>query len=284
MKIIHITDLHFGPYQWAGNNALLLDRLNEFEADLVFNTGDMTTDSLEDEFQKAGEFLSKIDCKNIVSILGNHDKFSRRSHDFFRKYIYDGQFIEPKDKSKIQKRRVYMNEDIVTLDGYLYEANFVRTFDISGETILVVALDTCVMHEHTGLMEEEILHAVSDIIKATPHDRTLMLTHHSLLTSDNIPLSNSKRVTDFIREHSIEANFCGHTHEMEMLEVRDIVHGGGYRQFMCGSMSSRTIKRESNMYCSYENFGAEDEKIIITRMYPEGDRLRFNDTVIEKPL
>jgi len=41
MKIIHITDLHFGPYQWAGNNVLLLDRLNEFEADLVFNTGDM---------------------------------------------------------------------------------------------------------------------------------------------------------------------------------------------------------------------------------------------------
>ncbi|MFP6729068.1 MAG: metallophosphoesterase, partial [Alphaproteobacteria bacterium] len=83
MKIIHITDMHFGPYQWAGNNALLLERLNEFEADLVFNTGDMTTDSLEDEFQQAGDFLSKINCANIVSILGNHDKFSRRSHDFF---------------------------------------------------------------------------------------------------------------------------------------------------------------------------------------------------------
>ncbi len=282
MKIIHITDFHFGPYQWEGNNEVLLKRLNAFEADLVFNTGDMTTDSLEDEFQQSGDFLGKIECGNIVSILGNHDKFSRRSHDFFRKYIYNGQFIEPKDKSKIKKRRVYMNEDILTLDGYFYEANFVRSFDINGEKIMVVALDTCVMHQHHGFMEEEILHAISDIIKATPHDRILMLTHHSVLTSDASPLGNSKRITDFIREHAIEAIFCGHTHEIELVEVKDIVHGGSYRHFMCGTMSSRTGKREANMYCSYENFGAEDEKITITRMYPEGDSIKFVDTVIEQ--
>lgn len=280
MKIIHITDLHFGPYQWAGNNDVLLDRLNAFDADLVFNTGDMTTDSLEDEFQQAGDFLKKINCKNVVSIMGNHDKFSRRSHDFFRKYIYDGQFIEPKDKSKIKKRRVYMNKDILTLEGYFYEANLVRTFDINGEKIMVVALDTCLMHQHDGFMEEEILHAVSDIIRSTPHERILMLTHHSVLSTDEVPLRNSKRVTDFIIEHKIEANFCGHTHEIDMVEVRDIIHNHKYRQFMCGSLSSRTILREANMYCSYENFGTEGEKITITRMYPEGENIKFVDEVV----
>lgn len=281
MKIIHITDFHFGPYQWAGNNEKLLERINAFEADLVFNTGDMTTDSLQDEFQQAGAFLKEIECKNIVSILGNHDKFSRRSHDFFREYIYDGDFIEPKDKSKVKKRRVYMNKDILTLRGYLYEANFVRTFDIQGEKIMVVALDTSVMHQHDGFMEEEILHAVCDVIKATPHDRILMLTHHSILSTDNVPLHNSKRITDFMSAHKIEANFCGHTHEIDMVEVRDILQNHTYRQFMCGSMSSRTTSREANMYCSYENFGTKDEIITITRMYPEGDSIQFVDTVIE---
>ncbi|MBL4588518.1 MAG: metallophosphoesterase [Alphaproteobacteria bacterium] len=282
MKIIHITDLHFGPYQWNGNNDKLLERINAFNADLVFNTGDMTTDSLEDEFQQAHDFLAKIKCNNIVSILGNHDKFSRRSHDFFRKYIYDGQFVEPKDRSKVKKRRVYMNKDVVTLEGYLYEANFVRLFDIKGKKVMVVALDTCVMHQHTGFMEEEILHTISDIIKRTPHDCILMLTHHPVLSTDNEPLYSSKHITSFINKHKIGAVFCGHTHDVAMIKVNDILHNHTYRQFICGSMSGRTTVHDVNMYCSYENFGEEDEKIIITRMYPEGEDINFVDTAVEK--
>ncbi len=58
-------------------------------------------------------------------------------------------------------------------------------------------------------------------------------------------------------------------HEVDMVEVKDLLHNHTYRQLMCGSMSSRTILQDSNMYCSYENFGKKDEKITITRMYPE---------------
>lgn len=281
MKILHITDFHFGPYQWRGDNDLLLERINAFDADIVFNTGDMTTDSLECEFKQAGDFLSKIECDNVISIFGNHDKFSRRSHEFFRKYIYDGQFIEPKDRSKVKKRRVYMNKEVVTLDGYLYEANFVRVFDINGEKVMVVALDTCVMHQQTGLMEEEILHALSDVIESTPHDRILLVTHHPVLVTDNDPLYSSKNIVIFINKHKIEANFCGHAHDVDMIQVNDILHNHTYRQFTCGSMSGLTVQHDANMYCSFEGFGGEGEKITITRMYPEdGGTIRFVDSVV----
>ena len=53
MNILHITDLHFGPYHWAADDSLVLDRLNAFNADIVFNTGDMTSDSLPEEFEQA---------------------------------------------------------------------------------------------------------------------------------------------------------------------------------------------------------------------------------------
>ena len=46
MKIVHISDMHFGPYHWSANNDILLERINSFKPDLVFNTGDSTTDSL----------------------------------------------------------------------------------------------------------------------------------------------------------------------------------------------------------------------------------------------
>ncbi len=279
MKIIHITDMHFGPYHWSANNDVILEHINDFGADLIINTGDMTTDSLEDEFQQAHDFLNKIQCNNIISILGNHDKSSKRSHEFFRKYIYDGKFIEP-DKSKIKKPNFYLNKKTVNIDNVLYDANYVRSFHINDKKVLFLALDTCLMNKHYGFMEEEVLHSMSDIIKSTPHDLILMCTHHSILTADNLPLTNSKRITDFMLEHNIKANFCGHTHEMDMVEIKDIVRGGSYRQFMCSTMSGKMVEREDNMYCTYENFGESNEKITILRMYPNEENIRFEETHI----
>ena len=47
MNLLHITDIHFGPYHWAVDDELVLARLNAFDADIVLNTGDMTSDSLQ---------------------------------------------------------------------------------------------------------------------------------------------------------------------------------------------------------------------------------------------
>ena len=279
MKIIHVTDMHFGPYHWSAHNDALLKRINAFDADIVINTGDMTTDSSEDEFQQAHDFLKEIQCNNIVSILGNHDKFSKRSHEYFRKYIYDGKFIEP-NQERIKKPDFYLTKENVSIDNILYDTNFVRSFNINDKKVLFLALDTCVLNKHYGFMEEEVLYSMSEIIKATPHDLILMCTHHSILASDNHPLINSKRITDFVLEHNVKANFCGHTHEMDIVEVRDLVNGGSYRQFMCSTMSGSMTEREDNMYCTYENFGEPNEKITIIRMYPEGQNIRFEETHI----
>lgn len=280
MKIVHITDMHFGSYQWNANNDALLDRINKFNPDIVFNTGDSTTDSLEDEFKQAQDFLTKINCKNVISIMGNHDKFSRRSCDFFRKYIYNTKFIEPKDKTKVRKPEVYQNPITVKLDNYLYESNFVEQLELDGEKILVVGLDTCLLRNDNGDTEKEILNSISDIINSTPHDRVFMLTHHSILITDSDPLARSKIIKDFMIQHKIEANFCGHTHELDIMEVKDIVRGGGFRQFMCGSMSSLTAITEPNMYCTYENLGEEDEKITVIKMFCDGKNINFEEMVI----
>ena len=76
--------MHFGPRHWLGDDGVLLKKLNTYAADIVINTGDNTTDGLEDEFKDSGAFLKSIDCSNIISIIGNHDKRNMRSPDFFR--------------------------------------------------------------------------------------------------------------------------------------------------------------------------------------------------------
>ncbi len=81
MNILHISDLYFGPRHWAGNDQVLLAKLNSHDADIVINTGDNTTDGLETEFFNAGQFLKAIKCKNVISTLGNNDKRNMRSYE-----------------------------------------------------------------------------------------------------------------------------------------------------------------------------------------------------------
>ena len=81
MNILHISDMHFGPRHWDGDDQILLEKINSFDADIVINTGDNTTDGMEDECADAGRFLKAITCKNVISTLGNHDKRNVRSHE-----------------------------------------------------------------------------------------------------------------------------------------------------------------------------------------------------------
>ncbi|MGR3661503.1 MAG: metallophosphoesterase family protein [Paracoccaceae bacterium] len=281
MNLLHITDIHFGPYHWATDDQLVLDRLNAFPADVILNTGDLTSDSLETEFQEAQGFLSKLTCKNIVSILGNHDKYSKRSHEMFRQYIYDGDLIAPKDPPKVKKNKIYFHPAHVRLNEYFSDVNFLRLLDIGGEKVLFICIDSNQFQSDIGYVDEQILHALRDEMAKLTYDRALLLSHHSVLSTDESPLVNSKRLSDFILEHQIEATFCGHTHELDFLEVRDLIKGGRYRQFMCGSLSSINTPRDTNMYSTYENFGRDDEVITITRMVPTANGLEFNETVIK---
>jgi len=122
--------------------------------------------------------------------------------------------------------------------------------------------------------------SIKDEMAMLTYDRALMLAHHSVLSTDEDPLINSKRVTDFILLTGIEATFCGHSHEFDIVELSDVARGGKFRQFMCGSLSSVNIPREKNMFCTYKNFGTEDEIITVTRMIPYENGIEFFETVL----
>lgn len=281
MNLLHISDIHFGPYHWAVDDDLLLDRLNAVGADIVLNTGDMTSDSLEVEFKQAQEFLSKLTCENVISINGNHDKFSRRAQEMFREFIYDTQFVRPKNTDDVTKNKLFVDPASAILDEHFTDLNYTRIIELNGQRILFICIDTNLFQSHDGYVDMQILYALADEIAGLSYDRALMLTHHSVLTSDEHPLANSKRVTDFIFEHRIEATFCGHTHEMDILRVSDIARGGSFRQFMCGALSTFSTPHDKNMFCTYENFGAPDEIITVTRMFPSDGGLEFIETVLE---
>ena len=122
-----------------------------------------------------------------------------------------------------------------------------------------------------------MLKAVSKVIEASDFDIPLLITHYSILGTDECPLKNSGTLIDFVQKHKIKHVFCGHTHELELMRTDDLYHGHKFDQYMCGTLTARNHPNDDNMFLYYENLGTEDMHLYVIRMFPEGDKLLFKE-------
>jgi 3',5'-cyclic AMP phosphodiesterase CpdA len=280
MNVLHISDLHFGPRHWEGNDKILLKKINTFEADIVINTGDNTTDGLEDEYAKAGRFLKSIKCKNVISIIGNHDKRNMRSHELFRKYIYNPEIIFIPEMEKTKKKHLFLNREITKVRDNFTDINFIKPILINNTKVLIISIDTNELYSDDGYVEKEVLEAVSRKIKQMEYDLPLLLIHHSLLATDEAPLVNSSSLVDFVHKHKIETVFCGHTHELELMRTTDLYHGNTFTQYMGGTLSSCNHANDDNMFLYYENLGSADMHLHIVRIFEKKGKVEFKEETI----
>ena len=280
MNILHISDMHFGPRHWLGKNDLLLEKLNSFDTDIVINTGDNTTDALENEFEAAGNFLKSIDCQHIVSIPGNHDKRNMRSTDYFRQYIDEIEVIRPLNRDKCRKRNIYLEGNTIGIKEHFTDINFLKKITINGESLLIVCLDSNSLYEDNGFVDKEILRTISHAISKESYDRIILLNHHSILDTDSDPLFNSRIVVEFVREHNIEHVFCGHTHHLSIMKSTDLYHKHSFTQYKNGSLSSGNTLNDTNMFLYYKNFGTEAMEIHVIRAIVDNGCMSFKEEII----
>ena len=280
MNILQISDLHFGTRHWDGNDEMLLDKINSYPADLVINTGDSTTDGLESEYQEAEQFLKGIACKNVISLIGNHDKRNMRSHEYFEKYIDHDEIILPSRPELTTKKDLYLQRDITKTKNYFTDLNYIKIVTIDSMTVLVICIDSNVLYEEEGFVEEEILRSISRKINRMKYDKSMMLIHHSILTMDAEPLRNSFHVTDFVREHKIEDVFCGHTHRLDLRKSTDLYFKNSFTQYMVGSLSSSNHVADDNQFLYLENWGTPEMRIHLIRILFEDGVMSFTEELI----
>lgn len=279
MDILHISDMHFGPRHWDGNDQLLLEKINSLGADIVINTGDNTTDGLESEWADAGNFLKKIECRNVISTLGNHDKRNSRSHELFHEYIDRSEIITIPKTTKTEKTHLFLDPKSTKVDENFTDVNFVRSVKIKEKRVLVISIDSTELYSDDGFVEEKVLEAVSTVIKKADYDIPLLLTHYSILGTDECPLKNSAALINFVQEHRIEYVFCGHTHVLELMRTNDLYHGHIFNHFMCGSVSARNLHND-NMLLFHKDLGTKDMHLYLTRISPQGGRLHFKEEMV----
>jgi predicted phosphodiesterase len=280
VNIIHITDLHFGPRHWEGDDRILLEKINSFDADIVINTGDSTTDGLEDEYAQAERFLKGITCKNVISTIGNHDKRNMRSHELFRKYIYDSDTIHIPETVKTTKKHLFLNREITKVRENFTDVNFIKPISLNGKTVLIISIDSNELYSDDGFVETEVLTAVSKKIDQTQYDLPLLMTHYSILGTDECPLKNSACLIDFVQKHKIEYVFCGHTHELELMRTTDLYHRHSFTHFMCGTLSSCNHANDDNMFMYYQNLGRDDMHLYLIRIFTEMGTVHFKEEMV----
>ena len=94
LKILHISDLHFGPPYLPHVGEALQRSAVELAPDVIVVSGDLTQRAKREQFQEAREFLDRLPPVPLVVVPGNHDVPLYRvrerltnPHGLYRQYI-----------------------------------------------------------------------------------------------------------------------------------------------------------------------------------------------------
>jgi len=190
MIIVQLSDIHVGSQFQDSVFEKVIEEVNGLNSDTILITGDLTNEGLLKEYEKCKELLSKLDCKKIISISGNHD---------------------------------YRNS------GYLAFKKFFPFESINelGNDVVIVTIGTARPDRNEGevgyrqnLWMERTMKKYQDKVK-------ILAMHHHLV---GIPDTGSDRVTvidagDVLRtilDVNVNLVLCGHKHRPWIWNFRDI--------------------------------------------------------------
>jgi len=87
MHIVQLSDIHVGSGLFKPDLLVAaVEETNALAPDLVAVAGDLTTEGYRHEFEEVRGYLDRLECPNVVVVMGNHDARNvgyRHFEDFF---------------------------------------------------------------------------------------------------------------------------------------------------------------------------------------------------------
>ena len=235
MRIAHLSDFHFtrmtfnplrlfskrgiGMLNWlflrrSGFDLRHLDPipqlLQEQQVDLVLLGGDFTTTALQEEFEKAQEFVQKIKTP-WIAIPGNHDCYTYRSARQFHFYRY---FVN-------RRRQILHPVEFFTLKQHRVEAHHLINH------WWLVALDTAVAtnpYSSEGTFLQEQQNHLQELFSLLPRDASILLFNHYPFFQNDERRRNLRRAECLMqciqKEPRIRLYLHGHTHRHILADLR----------------------------------------------------------------
>ncbi len=75
MKIVHFSDIHVESGGTFRPDLMerVVEETNQYGPDLVAMAGDLTSEGYRAQFEEAKGYLDRLECPNVVAVMGNHD-------------------------------------------------------------------------------------------------------------------------------------------------------------------------------------------------------------------
>ena len=170
MKIVHISDLHFGHHDPVLAAGFAID-INALAPDLVVASGDFTQIGTTEEFEQAREFLDKLTAP-VFAVPGNHDV---PAVNIFRRFL---------DPYGLYKKYISKDmEPFLEMDGVVL---------IGMRTARRARLEWNWGHGTISRGQLEDLEA--RFAKASPNAVRVIVAHHPLLFPTQPMVQKTKRV------------------------------------------------------------------------------------------
>lgn len=237
IKIAHISDLHIGKItlnlsqffskRWIGNINLLFFRKNRFspkqlfllpqifeklKVNYVVVTGDITSTSLEEEFQAGKNLFLELENKGIQTLFlpGNHDCYTRGAQNQQRFYKY---FENKPGKNKIEKL-FSLKEDKVQAH-LLTDKWWYVGVDCSLATHLISS---------KGLFSEKAEKNLQILLQQIPKTDFILMANHFPFKRSKSPRRALKRAEELKKilrnQENIKLFLHGHTHHHNIYDLR----------------------------------------------------------------
>lgn len=247
MRIIHISDLHFGMHNLAIIEPFLKD-LTLLKPELIIISGDLTQRARTEQFQQLSKFLQRLMLPLLI-VPGNHDipldnLFARFIHPFKRFKEYISPELEVS----------YFDEEVNILG-----VNSATPYKVKD-----------------GKLSHKTLARISNHFSTTSNQLNILFFHHNLkyFSGMHHPLNNAGEFLDYLKESPIHLVCTGHLHYSN-LKLISKNQGAQCALLHAGSLFCQRTRDEKN---SFYFIKTEQQRCIIDR------RVFVNNTFISERL
>jgi len=233
-RILHISDLHFGPPFLTAVGEALLQTIPSLEPDVIVVSGDLTQRARRDQFEAARQFFDRFPDVPLLIVPGNHDVALWRIFErLFKPHALYCEIITP------------------DLNPVLKTGN-----------VLLVGLDSTAPRRSisNGRLDQHQLRSCEKIFAKAPEEITrIVVAHHQFAPGHDrvfdLAMPGARRAIDCFVEQKVEIILGGHLHRSYIGNSLDFFPGHhrdrGVIIVQCGTTTSSRGKgreREENTF------------------------------------
>ncbi|STY29499.1 3',5'-cyclic-nucleotide phosphodiesterase [Legionella wadsworthii] len=206
MRIIHISDLHFGMHNPLIIESFLKD-MKELKPDIIIISGDLTQRAHSHQYKQFSDFLQHINAQTLI-IPGNHDI------PFYNAYY---RFLYP-----FKKYKKYISEKL--------ETNF------SNEEVSILGVNSATPYlAKNGILSQKTLRHIQNHFSEKSKKLNILFFHHNLhyFSGMHHPLKNAEEFLTYLKDSPIHIVCTGHLHYANVTSITKnqgdqclLLHGG----------------------------------------------------------